>query len=90
MKKYRVVNIRLSSQNEIIDFNLLTPSPNSSSNVVNINCDSGISNNSILKVRNTSIIHSSPKIKINIRKRIVFCLPSSFESVYLNTQKITT
>ena len=48
MKKHRVVNNHLSSQNKITGVNLLTPSSNSSSHVVNIDCDSGISDISII------------------------------------------
>ena len=87
MKKHRASNNRLSSQKEIIDVNLLAPS---SSNVVNIDCDSEISDNSILEVENTSNLHSPPKLKKNIRTRTVFCLITSIASASLKTQEITS
>ena len=90
MKKNRSATNRLSSQNEIIDINLLSPSSNRCSNIVNIDSDSGISDNSILEVGNTKIIHSSPKMKRDIRKRTVFRLASSFASASPNTQEITS
>ena len=90
MKKHRSATNRLSSQNEIIDINLLSPSSNKCSNIVNIDSDSGISDNSILEVGNTKIIHSSPKMKRGIRKRTVFRLASSFASASPNTQEITS
>ena len=90
MKKHRSATNRLSSQNEIIDINLLSPSSNRCSNIVNIDYDSGISDNSILEVGNTKIIHSSPKMKRDIRKRTVFRLSSSFASASPNTQEITS
>ena len=90
MKKYRASNNRLSSKNKIIDVNLLTPSSNKFLSVVNIDCDSGISDNSILEVENISIDHSSPKMKRNISKRTVFRLASTFASASPNTQEVTT
>ena len=90
MKKHRSATNRLSSQNEIIDINLLSPTSNRCSNIVNIDSDSGISDNSILEVGNTKIIHSSPKMKRGIRKRTLFRLASSFASASPNTQEITS
>ena len=90
MKKYRASNNRLSSKNKIIDVNLLTPSSNKFLSVVNIDCDSGISDNSILEVENISIDHSSPKMKRNISKSTVFRLASTFASASPNTQEVTT
>ena len=87
MKKHRASNNRLSSQKEIIDVNLLAPS---SSNVVNIDCDSGISDNSILEVETSSNLHSSPKMKRNIRTRTVFRLATSIARASPKTQEITS
>ena len=90
MKKHRSATNRLSSQNEIIDINLSSTSPNRCSNIINIDCDSDISDNFILKVGNIKIIHSSPKMKRDIRKRTVFRLTSFFASASPNTQEITS
>ena len=90
MKKHRASNNRLSSQKEIIDVNLLAPSSNRCSNVVNIDCDSGISDNSILEVETTSNLHSSPKMKRNIRTRTVFRLATSIARASPKTQEITS
>ena len=90
MKNHRASNNRLSSQKEIIDVNLLTPSSNRGSNVVNIDCDSGISDNSILEVETTSNLHSSPKLKRNIRTRTVVRLATSIARSSPKTQEITS
>ena len=90
MKKHHLSNNRLSSQNEIINVNLLTLSWKKFMCIVSIDYDSGISDNFILKVGNTSIYHSSPKINRSIRKRTVLRLESTFASASPNTQEVTT
>ena len=90
MKKHRVSNNRLSSQKENIDVNVLTSSSNRCSNVVNIDCGSGISDNLILEVETTFNLHSSPKLKRNIRTRTVVRLATSIARSSPKTQETTS
>ena len=49
-KTHRQVHNRLSLTNNIIDLNLLTPTSNNNTNIVTVDCDSGVSEPSIWKL----------------------------------------
>ena len=52
---------RSSSSNDIIDLNILTPTSNNNTNIITVDCDSGVSEPSVLDVGISSVAHSSPK-----------------------------
>ena len=97
-KNSRQSNNRLSSSNDIIDLNILTPTSNNNTNIITVDCDSGVSEPSVLDVGISSVAHSSPKkqkvssskVKRCMRKRAVYRLATKFASVSPNTREITT
>ena len=57
-KTSRQLNNRLSSSNNIIDLNILTPTSNNNTNIITVDCDRGVSESSILDIRTSSVAHS--------------------------------